>query len=374
MEKYYDLIVSLIKSNRRYPGCEDILDSIVDDVYAHANVVLNTVSNESVVTSYLTKIVTTSMITVPKRLGVVHKKQETIEFPETEMQEIIPSEETVDVQETSLETEAETELDPVEDTLELLGEEDNIEESLDEINQYDEDEEIVEENEEQPEVEADEFIEEEEEEEEEEIAPVVDKTLVDRMINGVPQEENISEIEKFEEEEEEEETGEISDITEDTIEENLLTTEDAEELPLELAEEADLEPVIEEAASLEDFDIDEAAESPNEEIYESDEEEISEPVESEEEVIDEDNAVDSEYECPSFKDLAFTPNKEDIDFSEILPEIDALDSKHPDLNILEIFNLKYKQRMSINDIAKDLNIEETDILKALNELMYLVKE
>jgi hypothetical protein len=374
MEKYYDLIVSLIKSNRRYPGCEDILDSIFDDVYAHANVVLNTVSNESVVTSYLTKIVTTSMITVPKRLGVVHKKQETIEFPETEMQEIIPSEETVDVQETSLETEAETELDPVEDTLELLGEEDNIEESLDEINQYDEDEEIVEENEEQPEVEADEFIEEEEEEEEEEIAPVVDKTLVDRMINGVPQEENISEIEKFEEEEEEEETGEISDITEDTIEENLLTTEDAEELPLELAEEADLEPVIEEAASLEDFDIDEAAESPNEEIYESDEEEISEPVESEEEVIDEDNAVDSEYECPSFKDLAFTPNKEDIDFSEILPEIDALDSKHPDLNILEIFNLKYKQRMSINDIAKDLNIEETDILKALNELMYLVKE
>lgn len=373
MEKYYDLIVSLIKSNRRYPGCEDILDSIVDDVYAHANVVLNTVSNESVVTSYLTKIVTTSMITVPKRLGVVHKKQETIEFPETEMQEIIPSEETVDVQETSLETEVETELDPVEDTLELLGEEDNAEESLDEINQYDEDEEIVEENEEQPEVEADEFI--EEEEEEEEIAPVVDKTLVDRMINGVPQEENISEIEKFEEEEEEEEeeTGEISDITEDTIEENLLTTEDAEELPLELAEEADLEPVIEEADSLEDFDIDEAAESPNEEIYESNEE-ISEPVESEEEVIDEDNAVDSEYECPSFKDLAFTPNKEDIDFSEILPEIDALDSKHPDLNILEIFNLKYKQRMSINDIAKDLNIEETDILKALNELMYLVKE
>ena len=78
MEKYYDLIVSIIKSHRKYPGCESIVDDIVSDVYSHAEVVLSTVTNESVITSYLNKIVSTSMITVPKRLGIdTHNKPET---------------------------------------------------------------------------------------------------------------------------------------------------------------------------------------------------------------------------------------------------------------------------------------------------------
>ena len=75
MEKYYDLIVSLIKANRKYPGCEALLDEIVKDVYAHAEVVLSTVTNENVVTTYLNKIITTSMITVPRRLGINVQKQ-----------------------------------------------------------------------------------------------------------------------------------------------------------------------------------------------------------------------------------------------------------------------------------------------------------
>ena len=49
MRKYYDLIVSMIKSHRKFIGCEDILENIIDDVYNHAEVVLNTVENESVV-------------------------------------------------------------------------------------------------------------------------------------------------------------------------------------------------------------------------------------------------------------------------------------------------------------------------------------
>lgn len=70
MEKYQDLIVTLIKNHRRYQGCESILDDIVREVMERAETVVSTVEDESIVTKYLTKIVSAAMITVPKEHNI----------------------------------------------------------------------------------------------------------------------------------------------------------------------------------------------------------------------------------------------------------------------------------------------------------------
>ena len=61
MEKrYYELIVSLIKDHRRFQGCESILDEIIDDIYQHAEVVFDSITDEQVLKQYLNKVVSTS--------------------------------------------------------------------------------------------------------------------------------------------------------------------------------------------------------------------------------------------------------------------------------------------------------------------------
>ena len=67
--KYYDLIIKLIKENKKFAGNESILEDIADDVYNHAKVVLNSVTNEDVVSAYLEKVISTSIITVAKKLN-----------------------------------------------------------------------------------------------------------------------------------------------------------------------------------------------------------------------------------------------------------------------------------------------------------------
>ena len=68
--KYYNLIENLIKNHTKFPGYEAILEDIIDDVYAHSEVIINSIDNESVINSYLEKIITTSLITVPKRMNL----------------------------------------------------------------------------------------------------------------------------------------------------------------------------------------------------------------------------------------------------------------------------------------------------------------
>ena len=68
--KYYELITELVKNHRKYPGLEAILEDIVLDVQERAKVVLNNITNTEIVESYLTKIVSTSIITVPLKLDI----------------------------------------------------------------------------------------------------------------------------------------------------------------------------------------------------------------------------------------------------------------------------------------------------------------
>ena len=71
--KYYEVIESLVKNHKKFNGYEAILDEIIDDVFSHSEVILNTVDNEQVVRSYLEKVVSTSIITIPKKLNF-HKE------------------------------------------------------------------------------------------------------------------------------------------------------------------------------------------------------------------------------------------------------------------------------------------------------------
>ena len=67
--KYYNIIADIVKKHRKYSGLEAILDDIIDDVYNHSEVIINSVQNQSVISAYLEKVVSTSIITVPKKMG-----------------------------------------------------------------------------------------------------------------------------------------------------------------------------------------------------------------------------------------------------------------------------------------------------------------
>ena len=75
-KKYYDLIISLIKNHKKYSGLESILNDIADDVYAKAEVVMQSIKDESVLENYFKKIVTSSIITVSRNLGTSPRKNE----------------------------------------------------------------------------------------------------------------------------------------------------------------------------------------------------------------------------------------------------------------------------------------------------------
>lgn len=337
MRKYNDLIVSLIKAHRKFPGCESILDRIVDDVYKNAEVVLNTVTNESVVTSYLSKIVSTSMITVPKKLGVNQKdesgsivaqilaeplsvpvavanedtlplaEEETDDEPEMELTEA-DVEEVADneIEELSLETEGnqDEEQDAVLDDESLANELSYTEESAEKFMEpgIAEKEEIVEQVYEENIIYKDLPSE-----------PEVDKELVDKMINGIS-EESLDSVEVVHDEVIAEDENELlQENNDDSLE---LDFEGVEKLP-------------------------ELGESATGDLY---------------------------------KKFEFIPQDTESYDSEILSKIKTLSAKQPDKNIYEICKLKYGKNMSVSEVSSKLNIEEDAVIEALNDVIYEIKD
>ena len=71
--KYYKIIETIVKKDKKFPGHEAILEDIIDDVFSHSEVIINSVSNEQVIFSYLEKVTRTSIITVAKKLNY-HKE------------------------------------------------------------------------------------------------------------------------------------------------------------------------------------------------------------------------------------------------------------------------------------------------------------
>lgn len=389
--KYYDIIVKLIKENEKFAGCEEILDTIAEDVYEHSKVVLSSVTNEDVIMAYLTKVVKTSIITVPKKLNLNTKVRprnvqaaqaiaHTLEEIKSSTPQPLPEakEEPLNLEEQDLFVEPEV-------TEQVILEDDNIIEDTPIIETVVESEE--ESFQEEPVI--------------EELAPQeqdVDKNLVDKMINGIPEKEEEANIEAALEEAEEltisdsiEELS-LEEIQEEPalhIDEPALRTEEPEQIVLqeeensfELQEEPsvdfDIAPVLdsfetedEDTILLEETALEEVNEEnllTEEEVTEDNDLLFEEPIDSVEEI------TEISAELPSYECFSFEPSSAEFSADEICSVLEDFDSRHPEKNLLEICKLKYEQKLSVSDIANNLGMTNEDVLEVLSEIIELVKD
>lgn len=375
-KKYYELIVSLIRNHRKFAGYESILDDIVEDVYNHAKIVMDSVTNEEVIISYLTKVIGTSIITVPKKLNInTRVKHHSITIEPQPVQEIIKEEPPAP--------------QPVTENI--------VEQDINEVQEFPIEEEEI-------------FVENNDNEVETLVLEQnsVDKTLVDKMINGAIEEPVIEEVaEEIELPEELEEISEQIFEPEEATEE-LLLEESAPELEenLEITEsEPEEEPIAEEnfieesitepeteqeelnLQTEDNFLIEENTDEPVlEEVEELNiSEEFSTDLPEEKTVLEEelleDGISDTEMEAqtanfalPNYDCFKFNPEKAEFDEQEINSEIAEIESKHPEKQISRICSLKYSKNLSVSEIASAVEMSEEDVLDVLNEIIDIVKD
>ena len=477
-DKYYEIIENIVKQHKKYPGNEAVLEDIIDDVYSHSEVVINSINNENVINTYLSKVVSTSIITVPKKLGIhraasvtpaqapqvseqsanktlvdrminelpadnpenylgdwlneeakepdfVQMEQESAAQPE----EVIEQEmlqpffangttETFSVLE-AFETAAEydtVESDEIEAPFETDKKSDNPVDDLYEINAY---------QPEQVDIADTASADSDAEDEDIEIMPDLSETGFDKteitftaeddesveILNLSQTEDNFNRTDELNNTEigiNEPQSNESAEIL------NLSQTEDETALPEVSAGEAVLNSIDEDTEDLTEIselsadgdsfelqplddgtEIDALADLGNgsEEMLVSDD--FAELDDSRDMTLSEDSFQTEELSLESsdipladpeseetavftsvdYTKFDYTPdNKEDeyIDAESLLKEIKTLDGKRQDLNIMQVYNLKYKENCTIPQISLRLGMSEDNIIEALNELTGIV--
>ncbi len=447
--KYYSIIENIVRQHRKFAGCEAILDEIIDDVYSHAEVIINSINNDDVIKAYLEKVVNTSIITVPKKMGIhspraitpsvslpvkpeksdvnidlvdkmINASAPAVEEPQEEILEenkegVFEEKEEADEVDSSLDSlfpqkEDEPELSEQEDDTEfdtLIDETpiDNMPEKLEEKEPDEKEEELVLTT---PEVgvEALETIEEEEtpletfdldteevetsedaQQEElsadsEEILDLDESEALETIPEETPElaENNEAPLELSDSIEEIEPQDEILDAVEPKIEQTLTT----DELTVEDDELATLNPEEgSEESALEAFAADEIQQEDN--LLELDESQNNDF-----DLLMDDNNSDltldegeglleitkdvTSHQPIDYSKFSFTPsnNNEDIDVEELAKDLKELNTKRPELNILQVYDLKYKENSSVQDIATQLDMSEDSVLEALSEMVAIV--
>ena len=463
--KYYGVIEDLVKQNRKYQGLEPILDDIIDDVYSHSEVIINSINNDSVIQSYLAKVVSTSVITVPKRLGfqpevqrktvdaqqvlenVVHKQEKAVntvlvdkminniafddkeEEPSLEeslsLEELEVSE--LQTPETTIETASETvnenkdlllsnddklEIEtPNIDTQDEISVSDNelnvlIGENDNEISDIDAQTEIVNETTESTEPETikeseqvslelndlDEISEEEETQHDKtdgiqtseevdsiELEPVLadDSTL---EISDEPLLQN-DEIEIHEEETLELHQDDSTNFNSLDIEDLNPVEEDSdtfETKDLEILNSDDTSDVtldIQDNDNIELLETSTADDSPLDVISNNGLNQIADVITTTLEYPGNTSSENTDFKPTDYSVFSYSTDKykDDIDAEEIVNEIKDLASKHPELNIIDVYNLKFKDKLTIPQVASELNMSEDNVIDALNELVAIVQ-
>ncbi len=463
--KYYGVIEDLVKQNRKYQGLEPILDDIIDDVYSHSEVIINSINNDSVIQSYLAKVVSTSVITVPKRLGfqpevqrktvdaqqvlenVVHKQEKAVntvlvdkminniafddkeEEPSLEeslsLEELEVSE--LETPETTIETASETvnenkdllisnddklEIEtPNIDTQDEISFSDNelnvlIGENDNEISDIDAQTEIVNETTESTEPETikeseqvslelndlDEISEEEETQHDKtdeiqtseevdsiELEPVLadDSTL---EISDEPLLQN-DEIETHEEETLELHQDDSTNFNSLDIEDLNPVEEDSdtfETKDLEILNSDDTSDVtldIQDDDNIEQLETSTADDSPLDVISNNGLNQIADVITTTLEYPGNTSSENTDFKPTDYSVFSYSTDKykDDIDAEEIVNEIKDLASKHPELNIINVYNLKFKDKLTIPQVASELNMSEDNVIEALNELVAIVQ-
>ena len=463
--KYYGVIEDLVKQNRKYQGLEPILDDIIDDVYSHSEVIINSINNDSVIQSYLAKVVSTSVITVPKRLGfqpevqrktvdaqqvlenVVHKQEKAVntvlvdkminniafddkeEEPSLEeslsLEELEVSE--LQTPETTIETASETvnenkdlllsnddklEIEtPNIDTQDEISVSDNelnvlIGENDNEISDIDAQTEIVNETTESTEPETikeseqvslelndlDEISEEEETQHDKtdeiqtseevdsiELEPVLadDSTL---EISDEPLLQN-DEIEIHEEEtlelHQDDSTNfnslDIEDLNPVEDDSDTFETKDLEILNSDDTSDVTLD--IQDDDNIELLETSTADDSPLDVISNNGLNQIADVITTTLECPGNTSSENTDFKPTDYSVFSYSTDKykDDIDAEEIVNEIKDLASKHPELNIIDVYNLKFKDKLTIPQVASELNMSEENVIDALNELVAIVQ-
>ena len=418
-KKHYDLIISLIKQHRKYPGHEPILEDIAQDVYERTKVVFSTITNGDVLTEYLNKVISTSFVVVPKRMNFNKRVSHRIILPNTsqttiqevqfkpEQTNIAVLEEPIVAENIVLHEESITELE--DENIQTVTNEEVLE--LDEDLVQDLEESFIEES---SLAEVVENVEDINNDTNPSNIKEVNKNLVDMMINGVSihneteteqvdinnldeLSENIDEleiIEDFSENAEEllielsdenaenileqenldvlEEIEEIAELSADNTSDGcddfvgdmpesycLLQEETQEELSLE-NEEVKEETILLEGSLEENEDL--TLENVNHEL---EFEELEETVATEEFNHCEGSLKDSSFVIPSFECFQYEPEVIDFDSDEIETDLKMIDEKHPEYKIFDICILKYKQNLSISEIAENLDLSTDCVINVL---------
>ncbi len=379
MEKYYNIINSLIKENKRYPGCESIIDDIAQEVWTKSKNIIDSVESEEIIINYIERMVNIAMVTVPKRLNIKTRHSSRIQIPaedsvteEKEQYSLDNGEEitlepVADVEENLIADTAEEVLEQPaeeeelllqepeelvsEDEIEILAEPDNVK-NLSEVNIAEdttESEEIVELNE-----------------------PEVDKDLVEKVINGVPADEipdedldyeDIDSVEPLDntedagilEEDAQSETDFIDELNTPFEEDNTLLLDNEEVLTIDSDSSDDIE-------IFEDND---------EEVILTDNEKVTEDIPQPEEISQ------SEPEEPlSFPDLSCFDadvKPEEIDVDYVYKKLTELAQKRNDIQVMKIFELKYRENKSVSEISQILNTDTESVLAVLGTIVDIVE-
>ncbi len=494
--KYYKIIENLVKQNNKFEGYESILDDIIDDVYSHSEVVLNSISNEDVIKAYLNKVVSTSIITVPKKLNFhkelshavinkdlnfnitsnqikktdintalvdkmingtksenhepVLKEEESInEFiidkvvneNEIKLEDNLVSNDVAEnlhisedaniedssniLEDLSLESDTNSDIelaDNIKDDISLENNTENdiltienqpietetVEESIEiddstielNIETQDNSQEISNTIEESVQNEdtlledniidlstANNEIEPQENELEQDLLIENDQTEIIEDTNSIEgnivQSENIENILQAEDDTQEaliiEDTNNFIDST------SLLEEDTSEDSIIDINEDSELINVEQDDISNEDLLLN--LEDNNEELtnsidissnidtLDSDISEINIDITEELNSNEDDNKISNEnIKVPDYSVFSYKSDKEAeiIDAEDIKKDIIEINDKFPQLKIIDVYNLKYKENYSINEIASKLSMDENKVIDSLNEILSVI--
>ena len=384
MEKYRDLVLTLIKNHRKFKNCESIIDDIYNEVSNRASAIIEGIEDENIIRNYLIKAVSSAMITVPKKLGIetrterpsaIHISEQTEESEiitpqniESQHTEYTPEEElTIQKEEYPQQSESATESEAAE----IIDTEDN--------------DTLLEEIAEEAPAETDSAQ-----------NDTYDKTLVDKMINGSEYTTETAEISELDLEDtdsitiEDENTDTLEEFEELKIDEDVenLAAEDSFELNNDAAEEKLFsEPVNNlfdeennDTVTLEDAFPETAQETLNTEedsLTESpvfDEEYISEEETNINDIDEVEQGEADDFKLPDLSCFKIENAEVFINDEMFMEKLNNTEKTFPEMQIKEVLILKFCKNKSVAEIAKALNISEENVIGALNEAADIIEE
>ncbi len=420
--KYYSLVEQLVRQNKKIIGNEQFVDDIINDVLSHADTIIQTIDNENIIKEFLNKAVTTSIITVSKRMNKktlpptgaqqliekLNNKQQNININKKYVDNFINGK-TDNIQENEI-IENNIETDEKQITYEQLSEitvqdeldakYDTVGTSIDFNNSNDEsvDSDTIADNTEEKILLEESFkiLNNNNNDITDYSADIDTYQDIDTTTDNIEQQNDIlnsevslsdstdtQEIGSLEltfNETEDNEINETNSISNTEIYDTTFDNDsnDTEGLSGINDEYSNIETSIESdnaSLTLEELDSENILEPEMLQI-ETDEydSEVKDDFDNEESIA---NILDNKtpgsiYEILSYNQKSTNVYSDNINAEKIMENLKSLDTEYPELNILDICRLRYHESNKIDNISSALNMDKNDVIKALNLMMNVV--